>query len=143
MIGMLVNIDVDDLARGIDFYRRAFGFTLRRTLFAGTVAELDGGPCRVYLIAKPAGSPAGATIAARRDYAGHWTPIHLEVAVDDIEAAVTRAVDAGAVREGETTSADWGRLAVLRDPFGHGFCLIVFSAAGYDAVADPSGSGRP
>ena len=27
------------------------------------------------------------------------------------------------------------RIALLADPFGHGFCLIQFSEQGYDAVA--------
>jgi hypothetical protein len=30
----------------------------------------------------------------------------------------------------------WGRIATFADPCGHGFCLIEFSARGYDAVAD-------
>jgi hypothetical protein len=37
----------------------------------------------------------------------------------------------------DDTTAEWGRLAVLRDRSGHGFCLIESSARGYDAVAGP------
>jgi hypothetical protein len=39
------------------------------------------------------------------------------------------------VREGETCDAPYGRLAMFADPFGHGFCLIEFNEAGYDAIA--------
>lgn len=31
--------------------------------------------------------------------------------------------------------SSWGRIAVMSDPFGNGYCLIEFSDAGYDAVA--------
>jgi predicted enzyme related to lactoylglutathione lyase len=44
--------------------------------------------------------------------------------VTDIDAAIARAVAAGAVREGGTCKAPYGRLAMFADPFGHGFCLI-------------------
>ena len=52
----------------------------------------------------------------------------------DIDAAIPRAVAAGAVREGGTCKAPYGRLAMFADPFGHGFCLIEFNPAGYDAL---------
>ena len=52
-----------------------------------------------------------------------------------IRAAV-RAERAGFVREGEVRDAAWGRIVQLADPFGHGWCLIAFSAHGYDAIAD-------
>jgi hypothetical protein len=29
----------------------------------------------------------------------------------------------------------YGRLALVADPFGHGFCLIQFNERGYDAIA--------
>lgn len=132
----LVDIDVPDLGRAVEFYVGAFGFTLARTLFAGTVAELAGGPCPVFLLAKDPGSPAGDALRARRDYTPHWTPIHLDLLVDAIDPAVARAVAAGATHEGAVTTHAWGRLALLRDPFGNGVCLIEPSAAFYDAVTD-------
>jgi hypothetical protein len=30
----------------------------------------------------------------------------------------------------------WGRIAILADPFGHGFCVLQFSGRGYDAIAE-------
>lgn len=133
---LLVNVDVPDLERGVAFYREAFGLTLARRLFAGTVAEMAGAPCRFFLLEKEDGSaPAPASgPAARRDYRRHWTPVHLELAVPDVEAAVARALAAGARLEGEIATLVWGRLAVLADPFGNGFCLIEWQSRGYDEV---------
>jgi lactoylglutathione lyase len=61
----------------------------------------------------------------------------LNVDVPDIAAgeAIARAVAAGAVQEGETCDAPYGKLAMFADPFGHGFCLIEFNQEGYDAIA--------
>ena len=58
---------------------------------------------------------------------------------DSVFAADPRALAeaAGAVREGETCEAPYGRLAMFADPFGHGFCLIEFLGRGYDEIADP------
>ena len=35
-----------------------------------------------------------------RDYVRHWTPIHCDVVVDDLDLALARALDAGAAQEG-------------------------------------------
>jgi len=59
----------------------------------------------------------------------------VNVDVDDIRAGVERAVAAGARLEDEPAAFAWGQLAMLSDPFGHGFCLLQFTDPGYDAVA--------
>jgi hypothetical protein len=48
---------------------------------------------------------------------------------------VARATNAGARLEGEVRTHKWGRIAVMSDPFGHGFCLIQFLGRGYDEIA--------
>ena len=48
---------------------------------------------------------------------------------------VSRAVDAGAAIEGEIQTHNWGRIAHLADPFGHGICFIEFLGRGYDEIA--------
>jgi predicted enzyme related to lactoylglutathione lyase len=128
---LLVNIDVDELERAIDFYTRAFDLKLMRRLFDNSVAELQGASSPIYLILKPAGTTTSSS--AIRDYRRHWTPIHLDFAVEDLAAAVTRALAAGAKLEGQIESFLWGRQASFSDPFGHGFCLIEFTASGYNA----------
>ena len=46
-----------------------------------------------------------------------------------------RAINAGATLEAPVRSANWGKLAQMADPFGHGFCLIEFVGRGYDEIA--------
>ena len=134
MPGLLVNIDVPDLAAAERFYCAAFGLHPGRR-FDGAV-ELLGAPAPVYLLQNGEGTPATASGAPRR-YQRHWTPVHLDVVVDDMDAALARAVAAGAVVEKPPVARRWGTLAVLVDPFGHGVCLVQFSAEGYDAIALP------
>ena len=131
---LLVNIDVDDLRRAVEFYTRALGLRLERQLFDGSVAELSGASSRIYLTLKGAGTRPFEKAGAVRDYRRHWTPVHIDFEVPDVHAAVERALCAGAKLEGEVQSFAWGRQAVMCDPFGHGFCLLEFSSEGYDAA---------
>lgn len=131
---LLVNVDVDDIERGIEFYRAAFDLRLERRLFDGSVAEMVGASSKIYLLKKPAGTSPSREVASARDYHRHWTPVHLDFEVDDIDTAVERAVEAGAKLEEPPHSFSWGRLAMLSDPFGNGFCFVQFSARGYGAV---------
>jgi len=130
---VLINIDVPDLAAAIAFYSEAFGLTVARRLGAH-VAELEGSSARLYLLEAAAGS-VGAGHDLRR-YDRHWTPVHLDVAVDDLDDALARAVRAGASAETEIRNETWGRIVQLADPFGHGFCLIQFLGRGYDELVE-------
>ena len=129
----LINIDVPDLERAISFYGSAFGLTIRRR-FGDDGVELAGWPSPVFLLRKDAGSIGAGD--KPRDYGRHWTPVHLDVVVDDIGEALSKAIQAGAVAESEIKTANWGKLALLADPFGHGLCLIEFLGRGYDEIAD-------
>jgi lactoylglutathione lyase len=131
---LLVNIDVDDLARAEAFYRDALGLTAARRFGDGGV-EMLGASAPVYLLHNASGTSASDATTATRDYARHWTPVHLDFVVADLAAAIARAESAGAVREGEVRTARWGRIATLADPFGNGFCLIEFLNRGYDEIA--------
>ena len=71
---------------------------------------------------------------ALRDYERHWTPVHLDFVVEDVDAAVRRATDAGAKLERPAESKAWGRIAILSDPFGHGFSLLELRGRGYGEV---------
>ncbi|MET4390262.1 putative enzyme related to lactoylglutathione lyase [Bradyrhizobium sp. F1.4.3] len=127
----LLNIDVPDVETATNFYTAAFGLTVGRR-FGTDFVELLGWPAPVYLLTKQAG-----TLGAGRDrrrYERHWTPLHIDVVVDDVDAAVERAVRAGAVLEAPARDAPYGRIAMLADPFGHGFCLLAFSHEGYGAL---------
>ena len=124
---LYVNIDVDDLDNAVAFYTSALGLSLSRKLFGGAVAELTGAAAPIHLLTKAPDS--------ERHYARHWTPVHLDFCVDDLDAAVTRALSAGAVQESALRENTWGRIATFSDPFGHGFCLMQLAAGGYDSVA--------
>jgi len=131
---LLLNIDVPDLAPAMAFYIAAFGLRAARR-FGDDAIELLGAAVPVYLLHKAAGTQgAGESLRA---YARHWSPLHCDVVVDDLDAACARAIAAGAVREGEMRHAAWGRIVQLADPFGHGWCLIEFQGRGYDAIATP------
>lgn len=132
---LLINIDVGDLAAAERFYTQAFGLHVGRRLGDGAL-ELLGAAAPIYLLLQPAGTPPSPGSAARRDYGRHWTPVHLDFVVDDVDAAAGRAVAAGAVLEGGPTSHAWGRIAHLADPWGHGACILAFSEQGYDALVD-------
>lgn len=128
---LLLNIDVPDLAAAEAFYSAAFGLVAGRRLGADAV-ELDGAQAPLYLLRKPPGSEGAA--GQVRDYARHWTPLHCDVVVDDLDAALSRACAAGARQEGEVREAPWGRIVALADPFGHGWCLLQFLGRGYDEI---------
>lgn len=132
---VLINIDVADLERAIEFYQYAVGLRLERRLFDGTVAEMLGASSPIYLLVKESGSSPGIHMSQFREYQRHWTPIHLDFIVKDIEVAIERASVAGAKLEGVPRSFAWGRLATMSDPFGHGLCFIQWVGEGYDAVA--------
>lgn len=137
MPGLRVSIDVDDLDHGIAFYTRALGLTPGRR-YGDEWVELLGAPVPLDLLAKPPGTSALPTgTRGLRSYERHWTPVHLDLVVDDVEAAVARAVSAGAKLERPTAAKEWGWIAILADPFGHGFCLIQFRGQGYGEAAGP------
>lgn len=131
---LLVNIDVEHLAPAEAFYCAAFDLTPARRFGDGGV-ELLGAQAPLYLLAKPAGTHDTYAEPTTRRYDRHWTPVHLDFVVDDLDAAVARALAAGAVQESAIRSARWGRIAQFADPFGHGFCLLQFVGRGYDEIA--------
>jgi predicted enzyme related to lactoylglutathione lyase len=132
---LLVNIDVDDLPKAVAFYRQAVGLEVGRR-FGAFAVEMLGASSPVYLLLNAEGtSPSPRTVEARR-YDRHWTPVHLDMVVPDVEAAVSRAVAAGATIEGGIKTHSWGRIATMADPFGHGLCFIQFLGRGYDEIAD-------
>jgi predicted enzyme related to lactoylglutathione lyase len=131
-----VYIEVPDLERGIAFYRDGLGLSLRRTFDAGW-AELSGATVPVFLLG---GTPrvSGSAPVPADPFARHWTPVHLDVMTDDLDAAVRRAVGAGALLEREIRQRRWGRIAALSDPFGNAFDLLEMGPRGYDVLLDES-----
>lgn len=141
--GCLVNIDVADLDEAIAFYEQGVGLRLARRLFDGTVAEMQGVAVPVYLTLKAAGSAASPRTPQRRDYARHWTPVHLDFVVTDLERALAQAVAAGAILEAPPQAFAWGRLGELSDPFGNGLCFVQRRGRAYGEVEDDAPPPRP
>jgi predicted enzyme related to lactoylglutathione lyase len=127
-------IEVTDLERGIAFYCDGLGLALKRRLGPNWV-ELDGANLPIFLLGnRPPMAELGDT-RAERNFARHWTPVHLDFIVADLDAAMTRLAGLGASLDRGIQQREYGRMANMADPFGNGFDLIEFSGAGYDAVS--------
>ena len=128
---LLLNIDVDDLPSAEAFYIAAFGLTPARR-FGDAVVEMLGAEVPIYLLRKADGSTGAG--GQPRSYDRHWTPLHGDLVVDDLDAALAQTLAAGALQEGAIREADWGRIVTIADPFGHGWCLLQFRGRGYDEI---------
>jgi predicted enzyme related to lactoylglutathione lyase len=134
MVTLHAYIEVTDAARGIDFYCGGLGLTLKRRL-SPTWIELGGANLPVFLLAnRPPVADLGTT-TAQRSYERHWTPVHLDFIVNDLDATVSRLLALGASLDRAVKLREYGRIANMADPFGNGFDLIEFSGPGYDGVS--------
>ena len=133
MPSVLINIDVDDLERGIDFYTRAFALRVGRRL-GPHIVELLGAETPVYLLERPGTAPFDGAVRPR-NYARHWTPVHLDWIVGNVDDALKHVESVGGVREAGVAEHAWGRIALMSDPFGNGLCLVEFRGRGYDEIA--------
>jgi predicted enzyme related to lactoylglutathione lyase len=133
MAGALINVDVNDIKRAETFYCQAFGVTVARR-FGPHAIELVGLGVPCYLLEKKDGTDAFRGGQQKRDYQRHWTPVHLDITIPDIQASYHRAIAAGARAESDIKDAPYGKIVLMSDPFGHGFCLIEFNEKGYDAI---------
>ena len=134
MTGLRICLDVDDVARAIAFYVDALGLSVGRR-FDPRWVELLGAPVPIDLLERRAGTGANPRPdAPARTYERHWTPVHLDFVVDDMDGAIGRVLRAGGVLEGDVTTHAYGRLARMADPWGHGFCLLEFHGRGYDEL---------
>jgi catechol 2,3-dioxygenase-like lactoylglutathione lyase family enzyme len=130
-------IDVDDMERAITFYTGGLGLSTGRR-YKNAFTEILGASSPIDLLLNAAGTRPVAGSAAERSYQRHWTPVHLDFVVDDIDAAVARLVAHGAVLEMPVNDRAWGRIAGLADPFGHGIDLLQFTGRGYDELLQPA-----
>jgi PhnB protein len=115
---------VHDAEAAIDFYTRAFGAQERARMSGpgGTIAhaelELGGG---VLMLSDP--FPHAST-KPPTEVGG--TTATVMMYVEDVDAAVQKAVDAGAEITMPVDDQFWGdRFGSLRDPFGHSWALAT------------------
>ena len=113
------NIDAPDANALADFYRRLLGWTTRTEEPGWVVIEQGGGGGGTLNFqtesryVRPVW-PAGA--------GDQQMMMHLEIAVDDLEASVAHAVAQGATLAGFQPQED---VRVCLDPAGHPFCLYL------------------
>lgn len=118
-----VTIDVPQLDEGLKFYCDALGLTEVARPVA-TYAILDCGGGQIGLIEKTAGTqPAMGSDEVRR-YERHWTPVHIDLHVEDFDAVLQQAVNAGAKCEQKFQGGRRPPIAFCSDPFGNGFCIV-------------------
>lgn len=125
MPNISVCIDVSKMKKAIQFYCKALGCKLVKEGEEYTELSADG--LKMYLIERAAGTNPLVVGEAARNYERHWTPIHLDFAVPNIEQCVASILEMGGVREGEE-SGDWGSAAYCADPFGNGFCVMQYNS---------------
>src|SRR5688572_3053399 len=106
MAKLLVNIDVPDLERAARFYTHALELRPGRRIGSDAL-ELIGAEVPINLLLKAAGTRPYPDAAGVREYARHWSPVHLDFGVRDLEAALARALAAGATQEGEIEQYGW------------------------------------
>src|SRR5258708_1483066 len=88
-------IEVAELERGIDFYCEGLGLSLKRRLTPSWV-ELDGANLPIFLLGNRRTVADLGGKRVRRNFARHWTPVHLDFVVADLDAAVARLTGLGA-----------------------------------------------
>jgi catechol 2,3-dioxygenase-like lactoylglutathione lyase family enzyme len=123
MMDISVSIDVPDLEQGVRFYTEAFGFSKLSEPYPGVVV-LKAADIHITLLHKGAQTKPSPHTDNVRNYARHWTPVHLDVHVDDMEVALAKALKAGATKELFFENPEHGSAAFCADPFGHGFCIL-------------------
>lgn len=111
-------LHVRDAARAIDFYQRAFGAAEKFRLVepSGRLghAELDFGGTILMISDEYPEMQIGAP------QAGQPTSVTLHLHVDDADAVLKQAMEAGATLERAAEDHFYGeRSGTVRDPFGH------------------------
>lgn len=118
-------LTVRDAARAIEFYKAAFGATLRSDVAKGPDgkvmhAELMIGDSIIMLSDEfpEFGSLSPQSIGG--------SPMGLHIYLDGVDAAFDRAVKAGAQVEMPVVDQFWGdRYGKLKDPFGHKWSIAT------------------
>ena len=109
---------VDDATGAIEFYKRAFGAKERARMEApgGKIghAELEIGDSLIML----SDALPGSATKSPSELGG--TSVSVVLYVDDVDAVVKRAIDAGGEVAMEVADQFWGdRFGSVRDPYGH------------------------
>ena len=115
---------VDDGARALEFYKRAFGAVelFRMEAPGGKIghAEIKIGDSHVML------ADEHPEMGARSPQSYGGSPVSLMVYVEDVDAVVNRAVEAGAKLVRPVANQFYGdRTGGVTDPFGHSWYVAT------------------
>jgi PhnB protein len=118
------SLAVDNATEAIDFYKRAFGATERGRMEGpgGTIAhaELQVGDT-VLMLADPMPQ---ADAKPPKEVGG--TTVNLFMYVEDVDAVVKQATDAGATVTMPVQDVFWGdRFGSVTDPYGHSWSIAT------------------
>ncbi len=115
-----VSIDVADMTQAIESYTQALPCELKKTAKGGW-AVLSLGEFDLHL--REVAADTDGVAGQKRSYARHWTPVHLDFGVPDVDAVAATVERLGGTVEG-VFHEDYADIAHCADPFGHGFCVI-------------------
>lgn len=66
----------------------------------------------------------GEVFSEGRRYERHWTPVHLDLHVEDFDSVLNKVRAQGGAIENEFRTQGPMPAAFCSDPFGNGFCVI-------------------
>ena len=117
---------VDNVEITIDFYQRAFGFEKKMVTDTREYGELDTGNTRLAFAASRFVKTLTSVAFEEASISKPAPPIELGLVTENVEAAYTRAVKAGAIEVKEPTKKPWGQLVgYVRD--NNGFLIEICS----------------
>lgn len=111
-------IGVADARRAMDWYVEVFDAERRGEPYVmpdGSIGHVELGIGDAVLMLAEGYAPEGATVPTP----GEGTSVSLNVQVPDADVTVQRAVDGGAELLRPVGDHPYGRMGVIRDPFGH------------------------
>ncbi|MYD66446.1 MAG: VOC family protein [Chloroflexi bacterium] len=110
---------VKDVEASVRFYQRAFGVGLRFVAPGGEYAELETGATALGLAANSMAATNFAPPIRENDPGLPPAAFEIGFEVEDVAAAYTHAVEAGATPLAEPVEKPWGQtVAYVRDPDG-------------------------
>lgn len=116
---VLISVDVGDLNQAESFYVDALGCEFVKKPYPRMTVVSAGG-VEIWLVEKPVASSPFPGSDPVRTYERHWTPVHMDFCVHDIEGTLSQIVE----HHGSYETGEKGKWAFCADPFGNGFCLI-------------------
>ncbi|XP_042471757.1 uncharacterized protein Mb0911c-like [Zingiber officinale] len=103
---------VVDVAKSVDFYSAAFGYTVRRLDCSHRWGELESGPTTIAftpLHQRETEGRTGAVRTAEEEKGGARGPVEVCFDYADVDAAYERAVEKGAVPVSAPEVKEWGQ----------------------------------